>query len=281
MTPHAVARRASATPFLKWAGGKSRLLQTFDRFFPSTFNSSKHRYFESFIGGGAVFFHLSPPKAVISDLNPELINCYRMIKDNVEELIGALRKHKNDKDHFYRVRALDTSKLSPVERAARLIFLNKTCFNGLYRVNSRGQFNVPFGRYSNPKICDELNLREVSAALTEVDIHCGPFEEILKRARKGDFVYLDPPYQPVSATSNFTGYTATCFGNSDQERLADVAHTLSKRGCSIMLSNSNSEYVKDLYSDFRIETVHTSRAINCKPDRRGRIAELLIMNYDD
>jgi DNA adenine methylase len=281
VTPHAIARLANASPFLKWAGGKSRLLQTFDRYFPASFNSTKNRYFESFIGGGAVFFHLSPHKAVISDLNPELINCYTVIKDNVEELIVALRKHKNDKDHFYRVRALDTDKLTPVERAARLIFLNKTCFNGLYRVNSRGQFNVPFGRYTNPKICDELNLREVSFALAGVDINCGPFEAILKRARKGDFIYLDPPYQPVSATSNFTGYTATCFGNSDQERLADVARILSKRGCLIMLSNSNADFVRDLYRDFRIETVHTSRAINCKADRRGRIAELLIMNYEN
>jgi DNA adenine methylase len=267
------------TPFLKWAGGKSRLLSTFANYFPRQFDGQRHRYFEPFIGGGAVFFHLLPERAVISDLNPELINCYQVVRDDVDRLVARLRRHKNDQDHYYRVRAQDTAKLTPVERAARLIFLNKTCFNGLYRVNSKGQFNVPFGRYENPKICDATNLHAVSTALAKVDITCNHFEAVLERARKGDFIYLDPPYQPISATANFTGYTATSFGNEDQTRLSEVVRTLSRRGCLIMLSNSNSDLVRELYDGFRIETVYTSRAINCRPDKRGRIAELLVMNY--
>lgn len=278
LAPNSVARQHPA-PFLKWAGGKSRLLSTFEDYFPESFDSRKNHYFEPFIGGGAVFFHLLPPRAIISDLNPELVNCYNVVRTRVDALIKALQEHKNDKDHYYHVRALDPQNLSDVERAARLIFLNKTCFNGLYRVNSRGQFNVPFGRYSNPKICDQANLHAVSSALSEVQILCGAFEHVLKRARPGDFVYLDPPYQPISATANFTGYTATSFGNEDQERLASTVRSLSKKGCLVMLSNSNSDFVRRLYKEFRIETVHTARAINCKPERRGRIAELLIMNY--
>lgn len=269
----------SPSPFLKWAGGKTRLLQTFDSFFPALEQWSEHTYFEPFVGGAAVLFHLLPERAVISDCNPELINCYRVVRDDVDKLIAHLRRHENDREHFYRVRAQDTNALSEVERAARLIFLNKTCFNGLYRVNSKGQFNVPFGRYTNPRICDEVNLHAASEALRKVEILQGAFEEVLKRAKKGDFVYLDPPYQPISATSNFTGYTATCFGIEDQRRLASVVRSLSKRGCLVMLSNSNSEVVRELYSGCTIETVYTSRAINCKPDRRGRISELLIMNY--
>lgn len=262
-------------PFLKWAGGKGQLLQSFSPFFPKSFK----RYFEPFVGGGAVFFHLLPPRAMLSDLNSELINCYATIRDDVESVIEALRKHRNDKHYFYDVRTLDPSELSNAERAARLIFLNKTCFNGLYRVNSKGQFNVPFGKYKSPKICDATNLRAVSAALRTVFIAPGPFEIILKHAGKDDFVYLDPPYQPISKTSNFTSYTKTSFRAEDQARLAEMMKTLTRRGCKVMLSNSDNPYIRDLYRDFKIVTLKATRAINCKGDKRGHVNELLILNY--
>jgi len=262
-------------PLLKWAGGKAQLLSTFHKYFPKSFN----RYFEPFLGGGAVFFHLMPERATLSDLNQELINCYQVVRDDVDRLIELLKRHTNDKAHYYRVRAWNSHQLTPVEQAARLIFLNKTCFNGLYRVNSLGQFNVPFGRYKNPKICDEQNLRAVSRALSSVDLKSSRFEDVLRQARRGDFVYLDPPYQPISPTSNFTGYTKDAFDFADQERLCKTAQALNRRGCLLMLSNSDNEFIRELYEDFNIVTVQANRAINCRADRRGRISELLIMNY--
>jgi DNA adenine methylase len=262
-------------PFLKWAGGKSQLLPVFDRFFPKTFK----RYFEPFVGGGAVFFHLLPPYAMLSDCNEELINCYQVIQQDPEKLINALKEHRNDPEYFYEVRTWDVRNLSDVQRAARLIFLNKTCFNGLYRVNSKGQFNVPFGKYKSPRICDENNLRAVSATLQNTVLNCQSFEQIVAQAEKGDFIYFDPPYQPISKTANFTGYTKNAFRSEDQERLALTFRKLSRRGCHVMLSNSDSEYVRDLYSKFHIETVKANRAINCKGERRGAVNELLIMNY--
>ena len=267
------------TPFLKWAGGKGQLLPTLSGFLPTKFG----RYFEPFVGGGAMFFHLYGQRpalnAVLSDLNDELINCYEVIRDDVEQLIADLRKHKNESDYFYKVRAQSTENLSRTERAARIIYLNKTCFNGLYRVNSRGQFNVPFGSYKNPRTCDEENLRAVSQALTNADLSCSTFEQSLKRAKRGDLIYLDPPYQPISSTSNFTGYTKGCFSSNDQASLAELVGKLSDRGCKIMLSNSDNEYIRELYSNFRIETVYANRAINCKGDRRGKITEVLILNF--
>jgi DNA adenine methylase len=262
-------------PFLKWAGGKSQLLPVFDRYIPPKFG----RYFEPFVGGGAVFFHLLPPYAMLSDLNEELINCYQVIRNDVENLIKTLQTHRNEPDYFYDVRTWSVADLTVVERAARLIFLNKTCFNGLYRVNSRGQFNVPFGKYKSPRICDADNLRAVSLSLANTEINCQSFEQIVHQAQKGDFIYFDPPYQPLSKTANFTGYTKNAFRSEDQERLALTFRKLSRRGCYVMLSNSDSEYVRDLYSKFHIEVVKAHRAINCKGDRRGVINELLIMNY--
>lgn len=265
----------SPSPFLKWAGGKSRLLPSFRKYFPKSYR----RYFEPFIGGGAVFFHLLPPQAVLSDLNPELINCYEIVRDQVEELIELLKRQRNEKHYFYATRKKDTGKLSALQRAARFIYLNKTCFNGLYRENRSGQFNVPFGKYKNPRICDAENLRAVSLVLQDISLKCGPFDSVLKQARKGDFVYLDPPYHPLNKTSNFTNYTKHSFRHEDQARLAEVVRTLSKRGCLVMLSNSDNELIRDLYDGFRIETVYAPRAINCKADRRGPISELLILNY--
>lgn len=268
-----------ATPFLKWAGGKGQLLTTFDGFFPAAFRG----YFEPFTGGGAVFFHLrnrqSPFKASLSDLNEELINCYTTIRDDVESLIKELYKHHNDEDYFYKLRAADASQLDPVQRAARLIYLNKTCFNGLYRVNSKGQFNVPFGFYKNPRTCNEANLRACNIALTDVELNCRPFDAVLKSAKKGDFVYFDPPYHPLSSTSNFASYTKNSFSAENQEQLAEVFRKLDKRGCLLMLSNSDCPFIRELYKDFRIETVMAIRAINCKAEGRGRISEVLVLNY--
>jgi DNA adenine methylase len=267
------------TPFLKWAGGKSQLIATYADFMPEKYN----RYFEPFIGGGAVFFHLKSNNqllhATISDCNAELINCYTVIRNDVESLIKVLDQHRNESDYFYSVRAQDPRQLSSLERAARMIFLNKTCFNGLYRVNRRGQFNVPFGKYDNPRICNPEQLRNVSAALADVQIVNTPYDKAADKAQLGDFVYFDPPYQPLSSTASFTSYTENSFGLADQQKLSSFFRKLSNRGCKVMLSNSDNQLVRDLYRGFRIETVQATRAINCKAERRGQISELLIMNY--
>ncbi len=269
----------SPVPFLKWAGGKSQLLSTFDAYLPATFNS----YIEPFVGGGAMFFHLSGKglieKAQLSDLNAELVNAYTMVRDCPDRLIRELSKHLNDPDYFYKLRALDPKTLNALDRASRLIYLNKTCFNGLYRVNRSGQFNVPFGYYKKPNTCDRDNLHATSSALVSTKITCSPFEEVLATAKRGDFVYLDPPYQPISSTANFTSYTASCFGASDQERLATMVKKLDRKGCQFMLSNSDNDFIRSLYSDFRIETVYATRAINCRGDKRGKITEVLVLNY--
>lgn len=255
------------------------MLKHYSRLFPAEFN----RYYEPFLGGGAVFFHLVAKnpnlRATLSDQNVELINCYNMIKNELPSVIRYLKKHKNDSEHFYKVRAQDVDDLSPAERAARLIFLNKTCFNGLYRVNRKGQFNVPFGRYENPKICDEVNLRAAERALCNAKINTANFEAVASLAKKGDFVYLDPPYQPLSTTSSFTGYTRNSFGEADQIRLANMFKKLTDKGCYAMLSNSDTPFIRELYEDFNIETVYANRAINSKADKRGRVAEVAILNY--
>ena len=274
-------RRGSthATPFLKWAGGKSQLLTTYAQFFPANFN----HYYEPFIGAGAVFFRLSSTRdglrATISDCNAELINCYQTIKTDVHDVIEQLKTFENDEDLFYSIRAQQTSKLNKAERTARMIFLNKTCFNGLYRVNSKGQFNVPFGRYKNPKILDPENLIAVSNRLSKVEIMHSSFEHVLNTARKGDFVYFDPPYVPLTNTANFTSYTQNCFGLKEQQLLAETFATLAKRGCYVMLSNSDTKLVKDLYRGFNLHLVKATRAINCRADKRGQISEIVVTNY--
>ena len=266
-------------PIVKWAGGKSQLLPVISQHVPRSFK----RYFEPFVGGGALFFNLYANdralKAFLGDLNAELINCYAAVRDDVDTVIRHLKKHRNESEYFYLLRSLNVEKLDDAQRAARIIYLNKTCFNGLYRVNRSGQFNVPFGSYKNPRTCDEDNLHAASAAFQHAKLHCGPFKELLKQARRGDFVYLDPPYQPLSATANFTSYTSRCFGSRDQEELAQAFAELTKRGCHVMLSNSDNELIHELYGDYNIKTVYATRAINCKGDRRGRISELLVMNY--
>lgn len=266
-----------AQPFLKWAGGKGGLLSQLLPLMPRELRWS--RYHEPFVGGGAVFFSLAPRRAYLSDLNPELVNCYRVIRGDVDALCEALREHVYEKDHYYEVRAVDPSTLDDVQRAARFIYLNRTCFNGLHRVNRKGQFNVPFGRHANPTICDEPNLRRVSAALREVEIAHAGFEAVLERAQPGDFVYFDPPYQPISATSSFTAYTSHAFGPRQQAELAQVFRALDARGCKVMLSNSNAEFIRTLYQGFDIREVYATRAINRDASKRGPIPELVVRNY--
>lgn len=269
------------SPILKWAGGKQRLLRQYAPYFPE--KSAVHRYFEPFIGGGAVFFHLQYPNSTLSDRNEKLIELYRMVQRDVEGVIDALKPHRNEADYYYQVRSQDPATLTAVERAARIIFLNKTCYNGLYRENQKGIFNVPFGRYSNPKICDERKLRAASHALQGVDLVTGDFDELAKIAEAGDFYYLDPPYAPLNGTSNFTTYSKSGFDEDDQRRLADMVHSLTDKGCFVMLSNSSAELVYDLYQGhgYRFIPIKARRMINSKGDRRGHVKELLILNFDE
>jgi len=267
-------------PFIKWAGGKKQLLEQINKYLPKNFN----KYLEPFIGGGALFFYLLPNKAILIDNNEELINCYRVIQNKIGELINSLKKHKNEKDYFYKIRSIDRNlvefkKLSDVERASRMIYLNRSCFNGLYRVNSKGEFNVPFGKYENPKFCDKENLLAVNTVLKDIQIINGDFKECLELAEKDDFIYFDPPYQPISATANFTSYTKENFNKEDQVRLFKVYEELDNRGCKVMLSNSYNEFILDLYKKYDLKTVHAKRAINSDASGRGQIKEVLIINY--
>lgn len=268
-------------PFLKWVGGKRQLMNDIEPLIPSKIST----YYEPFIGGGAVLFNQQPKKAVINDYNSELINVYEVVKDNVEELIKDLSKHQNETEYFYGIRAQDRQEgfeqLSALERASRIIYLNKTCFNGLYRVNSSGEFNTPFGRYKNPNIINETVLRAVSRYLNDNDIQLlsGDFEDALKGARKGAFVYLDPPYDPVSKSSNFTGYVEGGFGSEQQERIRDVCIKLNQKGIRFLLSNSATPFIKDLYKDFEIIEVDAKRHINSVASKRGSVIEILVRNY--
>ena len=268
-----------ARPVLKWAGGKGRLLPELLGRTPSTFEV----YHEPFIGGGALFFALAGQgrlgRAYLSDANPSLIDVYLALRDDVEAVIGVLREHVYERAHYYRVRALDPANLSRPERAARVIYLNKTCYNGLYRENRKGQFNVPFGRYKNPTICDEPNLRAASRVLQGVDIGRRHFCTIVHYAQPGDFVYFDPPYHPLSATANFTAYDRSGFGPDDQRQLRDVFAALGERGARAMLSNSDTPFVRELYDGFAIDQVHVARAVNSKASGRGKVAEVIVRNY--
>ena len=273
-----------AKPFLKWVGGKQQLLAQYEAYFPAEFN----RYIEPFVGGGAVFFHLwnsnrLPQHVCLFDNNEELINAYRVVRDQVDALIGLLAEHKkkHSKDYYYRVRRLDRENvdLTDVERAARTIYLNKTCYNGLYRVNSKGQFNVPMGSYKNPRILYEEVLAAASVALQNVSLEVGDFRQLLTAAQKGDFIYFDPPYDPLSKTASFTSYTAGNFGDQDQRDLADVFTTLTEKGCFCMLSNSYTEFIRELYKSFKIEVVYAKRAVNSDANGRGNIKESLIINF--
>jgi len=264
-----------ARPIVKWAGGKTRLLSELTTRLPQRFE----RYFEPFFGGGAFFFSLGPEKAALSDVNYELVLLYRCVRDRLPELIKALKRHPYEKEHYYWVRSLDPESLSEVERAARTLYLNRTCFNGLYRVNRRGQFNVPMGRYSNPVICDEAKLQRASEALRHAEITHAGFDDTMKAPSKGDFVYFDPPYQPISKTANFTSYTSASFSEDDQARLADTFRGLAERGVQCMLSNSDTPLIRELYKGFRIDTVMAPRLISRKASNRRPVREVIVRTY--
>jgi len=267
-------------PFLKWAGGKSQLLPQLAQFYPP--KGSVDRYVEPFLGSGAVYFHfkatVGPKRALLWDNNRELIDTFQAVQSSVELVIKTLRKHQkqHSKDFFLSMRA--KTPTSQAGRAARMIYLNKTCFNGLYRVNSRGIFNVPFGRYRNPGIFNEETLRRVSAELSSAKIETRDFRLLELHAKKNDFVYFDPPYHPRSSTSYFTSYTRESFGETDQRELAEVYRALDKKGCLLMLSNSDTPLVRELYKDFCLREVSARRLINSKADKRGPILELVVLN---
>lgn len=268
-------------PFLKWAGGKTNLLGQYEPLFPEWSGD----YFEPFIGSGAVFFYLSarPEERnyYLSDLNREIVDAFCAVRDDVEGVIKLLAKHQqlHSKDYFYQVRGLVPQNLSALEKAARTIYLNKTCFNGLYRVNKKGEFNVPMGNYKKPSILQIETLKAASRALSPADLSTGDYSVLVDKAQAGDFIYLDPPYHPLSKTAMFTNYVAQAFGEKDQMELAEVVTALSKKGCLVMESNSNTDFIKDLYKGFKIQEVWARRSINREKSKRGAITELVVTNF--
>ena len=273
-------------PFVKWAGGKRQLIPILNKNLPESFGT----YFEPFLGGGALLFHMlterNDQKCSISDLNSDLVLAYTTIRDRVDDLITSLKNHeknyqKDSKSYYYSIRA--NTPRSQIEKTSRLIFLNRTCFNGLYRVNSKGKFNVPLGKYTNPNIVNEDNLHSVSRILqsSKVNIQCRDFEAVLRDAKKGDLVYFDPPYQPVSDTANFTSYTNKSFTFDDLSRLAELCMDLDSKGCNVLLSNSNSKEVADMFSTkpWKITKIQANRSINSNSKKRTGHFELLIKNY--
>ncbi|MCA9813314.1 MAG: DNA adenine methylase [Nitrosarchaeum sp.] len=277
---------ATPRPFVKWAGGKRQLIPILNQNLPSRFGT----YHEPFIGGGALLFHVltqkSNQRCSISDLNSDLVLAYTTIRDKIDQLISSLENHEKNyrqdsSTYYYNIR--DQSPKDDIEKTSRLIFLNRTCFNGLYRVNSKGKFNVPLGRYTNPNIVNEQNLRSVSNLLktSHISIKCRDFEGVLDDAKRGDFVYFDPPYQPVSSTANFTSYTNKDFTSDDLMRLCNLCKRLDSKGCHVMLSNSHSKEVVKLFSGkpWKTTKIRANRAINSNSNRRTGHFELLIKNY--
>ena len=275
--------QSTLQPFTKWTGGKRQLLSVIKSLMPDQYNN----YFEPFVGGGALFFDLAPKKAYINDFNSELINCYQQIKKNPQILIELLAKHQenNSKEYYLDLRSADRDsridKMTDVERAARIMYMLRVDFNGLYRVNSKNQFNVPYGRYKNPKIVDGELLLSISKYLNDNDIHIlnKDFEEAVEDVRVGDFVYFDPPYIPLSETSAFTSYTHEGFSYEDQVRLRDTFMKLDEKGAYVMLSNSSSPIVEELYKDFHIHKVEATRTNGAKSSSRGKISEIIVTNY--
>jgi len=274
-------------PIMKWVGGKRELLPELRKNIPSSFDKETNTYYEPFIGGGALLFDILPHYGVINDSNEELINLYTVVKNDVDSLIREVSSYPYDKDFYYSIRELDRKEgfpdfLSDIQRAARTLYLNKTCFNGLYRVNKKGQFNTPFGKYSNPTICKENDLKDVSSYFNDNDISImsGDFAQCVKDAQEGDFVYLDPPYVPLSKTSSFTSYTKEGFEDCDQKRIKSIIDDLSNNGAYVLMSNSSSSDVFDLYSsDYSVETVKVARKVNSKAHKRNKVDEFLIKNY--
>ena len=275
-----------ARPFVKWVGGKGKLVPQILEHFPEEYND----YYEPFVGGGALFFAVSPPVARISDLNTVLISAYTRIKHDVEGLIMELKVLEDtyrslvlldEKKELYLEKRAEFNALENTDprKVALLIFLNKTCFNGMYRENSKGGFNVPFGKHLNPTICDEVNLRNVADALQDVSISLASYQDAIKNVKPGDFVYFDPPYHPLNVTSSFTSYHADGFSAKDQEQLRDTFKALSEKGCKVMLSNSDSEFINELYKDFNVHKIYAARSINANGSGRGKIQEVLVTNY--
>ena len=273
-------------PFVKWAGGKRQLIPILHQNLPESFGT----YYEPFLGGGALLFHIltdkNSQKCSISDLNSDLVLAYTTIRDRIDSLIVSLKNHeknyqKNSESYYYSIR--ESNPRSAIEKTSRLIFLNRTCFNGLYRVNSKGKFNVPLGKYSNPNIVNEENLRAVSHILqsSRISIKCRDFEAVLRDAKKGDLIYFDPPYQPVSATANFTSYTNKDFTYDDLTRLAELCLKLDSRGCNVLLSNSDSKEVAEVFAKntWKITRIEANRSINSNSKKRTGHFELLIKNY--
>ncbi|HEU5702259.1 TPA: DNA adenine methylase [Streptococcus pneumoniae] len=277
-------KKVTLQPFTKWTGGKRQLLPVIRELMPKTYN----RYFEPFVGGGALFFDLAPKDAVINDFNAELINCYQQIKDNPQELIEILKVHQeyNSKEYYLDLRSADRDEridmMSEVQRAARILYMLRVNFNGLYRVNSKNQFNVPYGRYKNPKIVDEELISAISVYINnnQLEIKVGDFEKAIVDVRTGDFVYFDPPYIPLSETSAFTSYTHEGFSFADQVRLRDAFKRLGDTGAYVMLSNSSSALVEELYKDFNIHYVEATRTNGAKSSSRGKISEIIVTNYE-
>lgn len=274
-------------PFIKWAGGKTQLLPQLEPLFPERFDGFR----EPFVGSAAVFFHLynmkqrgelkaSMKRVSLTDSNEELMNCYRAVRDGVESVIAWLAEHKQNHSpkYYYLVRAQNPRNMGDVERAARLIYLNKTCYNGLYRVNSKGQFNVPMGRYKNPGIFDADELRAASRALDGVTIEAVDFRDVLRHARKGDFIYFDPPYYPLSKTASFARFTEESFGKFEHESLALLFKALDEKGCKLMLTNSWTEFTYGLYRGFRRIEVKGSRRINSAAAKRGKISDMVVLS---
>lgn len=270
-------------PVVKWVGGKRQLLDQIVPLLPKRITS----YCEPFVGGGAVLFSIQPHKAIVNDLNTDLIIVYEVIRDHVDDLIVSLQKYKNTQDYFYKIRDIDRDKsayqnMSKIEKASRLIYLNKTCYNGLFRVNQAGEFNTPFGHYKNPNIVNEPVLHAVSKYFNRNDITflSEDFSTTLERLKKGAFVYLDPPYDPVSDTASFTGYNKGGFDKNEQIRLKKSCDELTRKGIKFMLSNSSTDFIKDLYKDYAISMVKAKRAINADANKRGEIDEVIIRNYE-
>lgn len=275
-----------ARPFLKWVGGKGGVIAELKQFFPESYNS----YFEPFVGGGAVFFSLKTKKSTINDINQSLMCAYKNIRDHVDKIIEELTKIQseyhsldpdNQKNKFYKIREeYNTLKdKGSIRRTVLLIFLNKTCFNGMYRENKSGGFNVPYNKSRNPTICDEINLRAISETLKYTTILSGSYKEAVKKAKRGDFVYFDPPYQPLSKTSSFTSYSKDDFCEKDQIELKELIDELTTRGCKVMMSNSYTKFIISLYKDYKQHRIYAGRLINSNAAKRGKIAEIVVTNY--
>jgi DNA adenine methylase len=281
MSCQVTAPLGEARPFVKWVGGKGKLCRALSELLPPQVEFMRH--VEPFLGGGALFFARNPATALLSDVNSDLIATYEAVRDEPCALISQLCSLAilHGQDHYYAVRERynERSSKSRVERAAQFIYLNKTCFNGLFRVNRKGEFNVPVGRYTNPNIADAGALLAASMRLQGIELRCASFERLLDSAGPGDFVYMDPPYAPVSATSNFTTYAKGGFSLADQERLAAVFHELDRRGARLMLSNSDAPLIRELYRGYQTDVVLAPRAVSCDGSGRGKVSELVIRNY--